>query len=187
MSRGVSNFLWLHHLGPFLHSVHRPRQSQYNPTVDHADIPVGWRPPALCPSGAYLARGTRILNHFTRSRMTPHRGCASTDAQQHFLTSRRNQTCSGCRGSRGPAGRWPTCRPPVLGRWRPPPASHVCRVHCVAGTVDTGVPVSANGCPGGLSGGFAGEEAEGCPRWPESDTPKRLRPGHGGHTGGRLS
>jgi hypothetical protein len=42
---------------------------------------VGWLPPALRPSGAGLARGTRgCVRLFTPSRVAPHRGGVSADA-----------------------------------------------------------------------------------------------------------
>jgi len=43
-------------------------------------IAVGWVPPDGHPSGACLAQWTRVSSSlFTRPRMTPHRGCASSD------------------------------------------------------------------------------------------------------------
>src|SRR4030095_11203458 len=45
-------------------------------------ISVGWLPPYLRPSGACLALGTRVcFSLFTPSRVTPHRGCVSSDVQ----------------------------------------------------------------------------------------------------------
>ena len=45
-------------------------------------LSVGWLPPSLRPSGACLARGTRVcFSLFTPSRVPPHRGCVSADAQ----------------------------------------------------------------------------------------------------------
>src|SRR4030095_4135944 len=45
-------------------------------------ISVGWLPPSLRPSGACLALGTRVcFSLFTPSRITPHRGCVSSDVQ----------------------------------------------------------------------------------------------------------
>jgi hypothetical protein len=42
-------------------------------------ISVGWLPLYLHPSGACLALGARILNLLTPSRVTPHRGCISSN------------------------------------------------------------------------------------------------------------
>src|ERR1043166_9361522 len=45
-------------------------------------ISVGWLPPYLRPSGACLALGTRVcFSLFTPSRITPNRGCVSSDVQ----------------------------------------------------------------------------------------------------------
>src|SRR4030095_8160354 len=45
-------------------------------------ISVGWLPPSLRPSGACLALGTRVcFSLLTPSRVTPNRGCVSSDAQ----------------------------------------------------------------------------------------------------------
>ena len=50
-------------------------------------ISVGWLPPYLYPSGACLNLGTRMpVGLLTPSRVTPHRGCASSDG-------RGNLTC----------------------------------------------------------------------------------------------
>jgi hypothetical protein len=47
-------------------------------------LSVGWLPPAWPPSGACLTRGPRIpCGLFTLPRGTPHRGCASSDRQEH--------------------------------------------------------------------------------------------------------
>jgi hypothetical protein len=43
---------------------------------------VGWVPPNVRPSGACLALGTRVsFSLFTPSRITPNRGCASSDSR----------------------------------------------------------------------------------------------------------
>ena len=43
-------------------------------------ISVGWVPPYLCPSGAGLARGTRVsCRRLTPPRIAPNRGCLSSD------------------------------------------------------------------------------------------------------------
>jgi hypothetical protein len=47
-------------------------------------ISVGWLPPDLSPSGACLALGTRLLNLLTLTRVTPHRGGASSDGYGHL-------------------------------------------------------------------------------------------------------
>ena len=45
-------------------------------------LSVGWLLPSLCPSGAGLARGTRVcVSLCTPARVTPHRGGVSADAQ----------------------------------------------------------------------------------------------------------
>jgi hypothetical protein len=45
-------------------------------------LSVGWLPPDLPPSGACLIRGTSVpCGLLTPSRVTPNRGCASSDAQ----------------------------------------------------------------------------------------------------------
>src|SRR5215471_10187240 len=45
-------------------------------------ISVGWVPPYLLPSGACLTLGTRIPDGLvTLSRVTPNRGCASSNAR----------------------------------------------------------------------------------------------------------
>src|SRR5215467_9809795 len=45
-------------------------------------ISVDWLPPSLRPPGACLALGTRVcFSLLTPSRVTPHRGCVSSDAQ----------------------------------------------------------------------------------------------------------
>ena len=73
----------------------------------------GGLPPYGPPSGAGLARGTRMVTLFTRSRVTPPRGGACAQGRQTCWASRRHQTGAGLRRSRGPAGRhgaWPVER-----------------------------------------------------------------------------
>ncbi len=58
-------------------------------------ISVGWLPPSLRPSGACLARGTRVCcSLFTPSRVTPHRGGVSADAQAK-PRDKGGRTCHG--------------------------------------------------------------------------------------------
>src|SRR5215813_5706381 len=47
-------------------------------------ISVGWVPPYLYPSGACLHLGTRVpCGLITPPRVTPNRGCASSDRREH--------------------------------------------------------------------------------------------------------
>src|SRR6266581_6368166 len=75
-------------------------------------LSVDWLPPSLPPSGACLTRGTRVpFGLFTLPRVTPHRGCASSDrggkprklVRQHTVILRLS-------AARHPAWQWPTCR-----------------------------------------------------------------------------
>src|SRR6266436_5693104 len=72
-------------------------------------ISVGWVPPYLHPSGACLTLGTRVpVGLLTLPRVTPNRGCASSDRGwkprklvcQHTVIFRRS-------AARQPAWQWP--------------------------------------------------------------------------------
>jgi hypothetical protein len=56
-------------------------------------ISVGWVPPDVCPSGAGLGRGARgCFSLFTRTRMTPNRGCASSNRHRDLGVPLREGT-----------------------------------------------------------------------------------------------
>src|SRR6266498_764745 len=69
-------------------------------------ISVGWLPPYLYPSGACLDLGARILNLLTPSRVTPYRGCTSSDGLGNLTWKPLGTLDSG------------TIQPPYLGDYR---------------------------------------------------------------------
>ena len=69
-------------------------------------LAVGECPPSLPPSGACLARGTRVaFRLFTPSRVAPHRGCAAAAARWHPSPGWVAFSSMG-RGSDGGTGPW---------------------------------------------------------------------------------
>ena len=60
-------------------------------------LSVGWLPPYVHPSGACLILGTRIpFGLFTLSRVTPHRGCVSSDGCENLVALWLHQQPSLC-------------------------------------------------------------------------------------------
>src|SRR5262252_8779358 len=58
-------------------------------------LAVDWLPPSVRPSGACLVRGPRVsCSLFTPSRVAPHRGCVSAEAQSQWREN-GGGTCNG--------------------------------------------------------------------------------------------
>src|SRR5437870_3658800 len=77
-------------------------------------LSVGWLPPAWRPSGACLARGTRVgFRRCTPARVPPHRGGVSSEAQAKPRDHRRCMVHGRALGSpRDLLGQGPPPRPP---------------------------------------------------------------------------
>src|SRR5437870_259150 len=73
-------------------------------------ISVGWLPPYLHPSGACLILGTRVpCGLLTLPRVTPNRGCASSDrAWKPRKLGRQHAGIFRLSVARQPAWQWPT-------------------------------------------------------------------------------
>jgi hypothetical protein len=147
-----------------------------------ARIAVDWLPPSWGPSGACLGRGARVAcRRITPTRTAPHRGCGSSHR----------------RAKPGANGVW-ACKRLGLGRqWSLLGNSpHKCPqfpgnsnaflrgafLWCSAAeSVCTGGAAPSNCYPGGVWPSSQGAGGDGdCP-WPATGTPRRLRPGPGGH------
>jgi hypothetical protein len=91
-------------------------------------ISVGWVPPSLYPSGACLMLGTRIpFGLVTPPRVTPHRGCGSSDGRENLGALWRQPAAIFMLWvSEQLAWQWPTERHAMLGQWPRHRGWHVC-------------------------------------------------------------
>ena len=147
-------------------------------------LAVGGLPPALPPSGAGLARGTRgCCRLCTPARGPPHRGGGSPMPRRSRVTTAGAWSRSRSRQSAGPPGPWPTETHAVPARWRPPwwacfPRALRWRERLPHRPAPATCALGAAWAPAPSVMADAGAW------WRGSARPRRLRPGPGGPGGG---
>ena len=149
MSRVGSNFFYICLLF-FPLSIGRAGASQTRRLI--LLISVGWLPPDVSPSAACLMLGTRVaFGLFTLPRVTPSRGCASSDRRWKPRKLLRQPTVIfRLSAVRQPAWHWPTCRHFSPGQEPHRPDWHVGPWPSTGDTVCRDGLELSNGSPGSI-------------------------------------